>query len=122
MSRSYDVAEIKARTSPGYSDNWASATEHQRDSWPAPDRRCKCHCGCKGTATHVGGANGMGLTSGCELSIRRWVRDGYAPPKPFVDARTVACPMCGAEAGRQCRAASGQRSKHSHAARWEAVR
>ncbi|MNY99185.1 hypothetical protein D3C78_157500 [compost metagenome] len=36
-----------------------------------------CDCGCKTKATHVGMCNGVALTRGCELSIRRWVRDGF---------------------------------------------
>lgn len=41
-----------------------------------PGGQRKCHCGCGGRATHVGKANGMALASGCELTIKRWVRDG----------------------------------------------
>ena len=36
----------------------------------------KCHCGCKGAKTSVGFANGVALMSGCELSVRRWVKGG----------------------------------------------
>jgi len=39
--------------------------------------RKRCGCGCKGRATHVGTGNGAGMMSGCELYVRRWVRDGY---------------------------------------------
>jgi hypothetical protein len=37
-------------------------------------RKPKCNCGCETPKTHVGKANGVALTSGCELSIRRWVK------------------------------------------------
>jgi hypothetical protein len=76
MSRTHDEAVTRAKTQAGYDPTWASASEHARDCWPAPDRRRKCRCGCGGRATHVGGANGIALTMGCELSIRRWVRTG----------------------------------------------
>jgi len=39
-----------------------------------PGRKPKCSCGCDTPKTHVGKANGVALTSGCELSIRRWVK------------------------------------------------
>lgn len=55
---------------------WGSAEEHLRYLRPAPDRRSKCRCGCGARATHHGAANGVALVSGCELSVRRWVRDG----------------------------------------------
>lgn len=77
MSRTYDEARLRAQARPDYDPAWASATEHARDMWPAPNRRRKCRCGCGGRATHIGGANGIALTSGCELKIRRWVRDGF---------------------------------------------
>ena len=121
MSRSYDEAQIKARLTPGYDPNWASATEHKRDTWPAPDKRRKCHCGCGRRATHIGGTNGLALTGGCELSMRRWVRDGFTY-KPMVEPKSVTCPTCGVAVGKQCRAASGQRAKHCHASRWEAAK
>jgi len=39
--------------------------------------RRKCHCGCGRRSTHLGMANGVCLTSGCELSVRRWVKDPF---------------------------------------------
>ena len=59
----------------------ASATEHVRYCEPAPDKRRRCRCGCKGAATHLGKAQGIALMGGCEMSVRRWVRnpaDHYA--------------------------------------------
>lgn len=38
--------------------------------------RRRCHCGCRKRATHIGLGDGIALTNGCELYIRRWVRDG----------------------------------------------
>lgn len=37
--------------------------------------RRRCWCGCKTRATHIGLANGLAMTRGCELFIRRWVRN-----------------------------------------------
>lgn len=56
-----------------------SADDHVRYSEkkpPRPGRRRTCYCGCNGPATHSGMANGMALTSACELGIARWVRTG----------------------------------------------
>ena len=44
----------------------------------APNKRCKCYCGYGGRETHIGLGDGAGMMSGCELSVRRWVRDGSA--------------------------------------------
>lgn len=54
-----------------------SAGEHTRYLQPIKSRR-KCYCGCNGRKTHAGMANGVALMSGCELRVRRWVRDGSA--------------------------------------------
>lgn len=54
-----------------------SVIEHQRYMMPVDRRRRrKCQCGCEKRATHRGMANGVCLISGCEMYIRRWVRDG----------------------------------------------
>jgi hypothetical protein len=45
-----------------------------------PGRRKKCWCGCGGPRTHSGKANGVALTSACELGIARWVRTGHVKP------------------------------------------
>lgn len=39
--------------------------------------RRRCNCGCNGRATHIGTGDGAGMMGGCELTVRRWVRDGY---------------------------------------------
>lgn len=56
---------------------YGSATGHKRYMEPIDSKsRRRCTCGCKKRSTHIGMANGVGLTTGCELSVRRWVRDG----------------------------------------------
>ncbi len=40
------------------------------------DSRKRCGCGCKQRASHLGMANGVALASGCELRIRRWIKEG----------------------------------------------
>lgn len=53
---------------------WGS-TEHLRYVQPAPSTsRRRCSCGCQQRATHVGCANGVALSMGCELSMHRWVK------------------------------------------------
>ena len=37
--------------------------------------RRRCGCGCRRRATHRGMANGVCLTMGCDLSMRRWVKE-----------------------------------------------
>lgn len=62
----------------GGTTNWGrhgSALEHVRYAEPiAPRSRRRCHCGCRRRATHVGKANGVALTEGCELAMARWVK------------------------------------------------
>lgn len=66
----------------GGTEEWGvfgSTSEHIRYSIPRPKRRGgvrRCPCGCGSKITHLGMANGMCLMSGCELRVRRWVRDG----------------------------------------------
>lgn len=42
-----------------------------------PSSRRRCDCGCGGRATHIGTGQGAAMVTGCELTIRRWVRDGW---------------------------------------------
>lgn len=68
---------LKAAAQSG-SDLWGthgSASEHARYFERINSRR-KCHCGCGHRKTHVGMANGVALTSGCEMYVRRWVKAG----------------------------------------------
>lgn len=54
-----------------------SASENIRYAEPIGSRsRRRCQCGCNKRATHLGMANGIGLMPGCELRVKRWVRDG----------------------------------------------
>ncbi|MEY9521014.1 hypothetical protein ABIF70_002155 [Bradyrhizobium japonicum] len=56
---------------------WASAAEHRRYMQPIK-RRGKCWC-CKQRITHGGFANGIILVDGCELLVRRWLKDASLP-------------------------------------------
>lgn len=57
---------------------WGSSERHKRYDQKAETKsRRRCHCGCKRRATHLGMANGVCLMMGCQLSVKRWVRDGY---------------------------------------------
>lgn len=58
-------------------ENHACAFAHKRYMQKVnPRSRFRCHCGCKKVAKYMGMANGVCLTKGCEMYIRRWVRDG----------------------------------------------
>ena len=55
---------------------WGSAEHHETYIEKAkPTSRARCRCGCNQRATHVGKANGIALKIGCELSVRRWIRN-----------------------------------------------
>lgn len=57
----------------------ASADSNVRYSQPISGlRRSHCYCGCKGRVTHLGMANGISLTEGCEMYVARWVKDPRA--------------------------------------------
>jgi len=60
-----------------------SSTDHVRYSEPLPKRpgrRKLCWCGCNGPRTHAGRANGVTLTTACQMGIARWVRTGSVKP------------------------------------------
>jgi len=58
-------------------EQYSSYKRSDRDMKKLPSkRRSRCGCGCKMKATHLGTGQGAGMMSGCELSVRRWVRDG----------------------------------------------
>lgn len=54
---------------------------HSMTPRPTGSRR-RCDCGCKSRATHFGLSDGLVMMSGCELRVRRWVRDGYMIRNP----------------------------------------
>ena len=56
---------------------YTSKNKWNRSIKKAENKRCKCYCGCYGKATHVGLGDGAAMMGGCELTVRRWVRDGY---------------------------------------------
>lgn len=60
--------------------DWGHAELHKRSAHTVVGRRGrrKCGCGCGKRCTHTGRANGVAMTSGCEFSVRVWVRDGTA--------------------------------------------
>lgn len=61
---------------------YGSSREHARYMdllGPRFRNRRRCSCGCGGKETHVGLANGLAMRSGCEWSIRRWVKHGPEP-------------------------------------------
>src|SRR5690606_30669002 len=64
----------------GGTDGWGrvGSADHVRYAEPVPSTsRRRCHCGCKRRATHRGMANGVCLTTACELAIRRWIKTGH---------------------------------------------
>lgn len=55
-----------------------SSTEHVRYALPVHSTsRRRCSCGCKRRATYKGMVNGVCLRSGCDLSIRRWIKEQH---------------------------------------------
>jgi hypothetical protein len=63
--------------SPGEWGTYANVQTHARYMQRITGRggRAICGCGCGSRCTHVGMVNGLGMTSGCEWSMRQWVRD-----------------------------------------------
>jgi hypothetical protein len=57
---------------------YTSKNKWNRSMKRAPNKRRECCCGCNGRLTHIGLGDGAGMMSGCELTVRRWVRDGAA--------------------------------------------
>ena len=55
---------------------YSAKEKWNRSMRKAPNKRRKCYCGCGGRATHIGLGDGAGMMRGCELTVRRWVRDG----------------------------------------------
>jgi hypothetical protein len=73
----------------GGTEGWGqygSSADHVRYSEPLERRRGRrrqCWCGCGNRITHRGMANGVALTTACELGIARWVRTGQVKPIPL---------------------------------------
>ena len=69
----------------GGMDGWGqlgSSVCNVRYALPAPGTsRRRCSCGCARRATHRGMANGVCLTTACELAIARWVKTGRLQPR-----------------------------------------
>jgi hypothetical protein len=58
---------------------WRASIDHVRYMEPVePRSHRRCHCGCGKRAAYAGKSNGIALSMGCELSIRRWVRNPMA--------------------------------------------
>ena len=57
---------------------WWGSIEHHRvvviPTKVEPRRRRKCHCGCGKRETHTAVANGVAMSSGCEMSMWRWAQ------------------------------------------------
>lgn len=67
--------------------------------------RRRCHCGCGNWGTHGGYANGVCLTSGCELFVRRWVTDPDGAYRAIVRRESLTC-----DCGQRIRSDRGMRS------------
>lgn len=98
------AAETKARlTSPGEYGIHGSVDHPNRVAVLLPGRvrnRRRCSCGCGNKASHAGVANGVCLTSGCELSMRRWVKDARAEYRRRDKGLSGVVPAGGATDGR----------------------
>lgn len=57
---------------------WGGMDHHkcymQKQTYTGRKGRRMCPCGCRKMETHSGMANGVALTAGCELYVRRWLR------------------------------------------------
>lgn len=112
MSGADGARELRAKVaSPGGWGAVANADEHPRYIQLIDGRernRRRCDCGCGGKCTHVGCANGLGMTSGCEWSMRQWVRDPNAGAQRELEryrADQLARPNWGVRCGaRGCEA------------------
>lgn len=77
MVRTHDDAMTKARIIAPSAAGRCGRSDMNRDFWEINGRlRRRCYCGCGRRATYTGGSNGVAMMHGCELSVRRWVRDG----------------------------------------------
>lgn len=78
--RTIAAEEARARLAGKFGSDgsrWGSADGHRSMVQTRPTSRRRCSC-CGKRATHVGLGDGLALMQGCEMHVRRWVRDGYA--------------------------------------------
>ena len=79
--------EVRARLAHGSAwGTYGSAADPYRYVKLLPGRfrnRRRSPCGCGGKASHVGMSNGLAMTSGCEMSMRRWMKTEHRLPPPF---------------------------------------
>jgi hypothetical protein len=69
-----DVKELQARLLS--SGGWGEVSSENGNRYMRQSsQRRKCSCGCGKNVTHSGCSNGLALVSGCELYVRRWMRD-----------------------------------------------
>ena len=59
-------------------DGYREGSVNGSRSMISADSRSRTRCNCCGVrSTHVGLGDGLALMDGCEMRVRRWVRDGY---------------------------------------------
>ena len=84
-------AEVPGYVNGGFMRSSSSYAREDRDLKKVPPTsRRRCGCGCGQRATHTGTGQGAAMVTGCELAIRRWVRDGLKI------ANKIGCVECGA--------------------------
>ena len=72
------IEEIYRRNGDSSFGRWGSIDDHALYSQKVDSRsRTRCHCGCGRRATHLGMANGVCLTMGCEWYIAKWIRANH---------------------------------------------
>lgn len=76
LSRSALSAAMRGGTA-GWGEHGSSREHIRYAELIVPKSRKKCWCGCGGKRTHAGMANGVCLTTACELGVRRWVKTGH---------------------------------------------
>lgn len=81
-------ATEKARAVANGQQRWGvyASEEMHRYAQPVTASCRRCYC-CGGPITHAGMANGLALISGCELAVRRWVREPRGAAIPGIAKR-----------------------------------
>lgn len=80
LSRTALSAAMRGGTA-GWGQHGSSQEHIRYAELIVPNSRKKCWCGCSGKRTHAGMANGVCLTTACELGIRRWIKTGSVRAK-----------------------------------------